>query len=331
LLDLTGLGVGELTAFVGLGLVAAAGVFLVERRRGSAPRVTAFAAFAVAVPLLVPRLVPDVAHALHIAADAVSLPVQARASTGGTFFWGISDGVNEDLSGFGPLAGPALLLISLGILGVARRRRAVLPVTALGLALPLFVVLLALTSKYNPWLLRFLLVPVALASPLLAMALRRPAVALAVAVVAVAGLVGVARHNQLKPLRVANGWAWHLTRAEALSRTFQHGLGATDSALARELPARACTGAILGGDEPAYLLYGPKLERRVEFLPRAGGVAAAVRAGLPAVVIGHVPGVAAGFAAAGWRLQALPARPAAKYWTLATAPASTTSRCPRAS
>ena len=69
------------------------------------------------------------------------------------------------------------------------------------------------------------------------------------------------------------------------------------------MPARACVGAILGLDEPAYLLYGPRLGRRVVYLSVDGDVVqAAYRAGLFYVVISTGPNryVARQFRSAGW-------------------------------
>jgi Glycosyltransferase family 87 len=338
LLDLSGLSGRLLFVFVVLGIVFGLSTLRTERRLGRSPRRAGVAAAAVALPLVVPRLVPDVAHALHIVATAVSLPVQAAASTGGEFFWGVSYGANEDLSSFGPLGGPALLLVSLvalvaaarrGPAGIVRAFRLGAPAIALALALPLVVVLLALTSKFNPWLARFLLVPVALAAPLLAPLFRRREVALAVTLVAAGGLFGVEVHNQLKPLHSQYGFAWQLSQADAAALTWQPGAGPAITAFDRLVPERGCLGAVLDSDEAAYPLFGPHLGRKVEFLPRTGAVSAAARTGLTVVLIGHVPHLAGSFAKAGWRLRGLPASPARRYWTLATRPGVSASCVPR--
>jgi Glycosyltransferase family 87 len=329
LLDLTGLSDSVIALFAVVGIIAALATYLVGRRRGVEPAVAAAAAGAVILPLLAPRLVPGIASIFHLAANAVSLPVHARASTGGPFFWSVNRRVNEDLSGFGPLAGPALLIGSLIVLVLAARHRVGVRILALGLALPVFIVLLGLTSKYNPWIMRFLIVPVALAAPLLAALFRRRDVALAIAVVAVAGLAGVNLHNELKPLDGNGAYPWQLTQAAAASLTWQPQAGAADVSLAYALPASSCVGAALGADEPAYLIFGPQLGRTVTFLPLANTVSAARRDSLTAVVIGQVPGVAASFAAAGWRLQPLTGPPP-PYWTLATAPTAAAARCPSA-
>ena len=319
LIDLSGLSGRLLLGLALLGILAGLGTFLGLRRRHRGGRVAGLAAGAVALPLLAPRLEPSVAHVLHLVANAVSLPVEAPASTGGPFIWGVGYVANEDFSGFGPIGGLALLAVSLLVLTPWARRRVGDRVAILGIAVPLFVVFLGLWSKYNPWLNRFLLVPVALAAPLLALLFRRREVALAIAVVAAAGLIGVELHNGLKPLQSGAVAPWRLTQAQAFALTGQP--GATQMAsFAAALPPHACVGAVLGPDDPSYLLFGPRLSRKVSFLPVAGAVSAARRAGLAAVVIGQAPGAASAFRAAGWRVggQNGPG------WVLATAPGAST-------
>lgn len=322
LLDVSGLSGRLLFMFAVLGIVLGLLTLRTERRLGSPPRRAGLAVAAVVLPLLAPRLVPDVAHALHLAANAISLPVHAPALTGGVFLWGVSYAANEDLSAFGPLGGPALVAVSVVILIAAGRRRIAVwkPTFALSLALPLVIVLLALTSKDNPWLARFLIVPVALAAPLLAPIFRRPDVALAVAVVAVGGLFGVEVRNQLKPLHSAHGFAWQLSQADAVALTWQPGAGPALTAFDRAVPENSCLDAVLGPDEASYPLFGAGLGHKVLFLPRKGAVSVAARSGISTVLIGHVPRLAASFAQAGWQLRSLPAAPAQRYWTLATRP-----------
>ena len=86
----------------------------------------------------------------------------------------------------------------------------------------------------------------------------------------------------------------------------------------------ACLGAVLGPDEPSYLLWGPRLERRVHFLPSTAAVAEALRGGLFRVVVstGENAPVAGTFAEAGWRVRRL-----ADYWLLAEAPGAEGDAC----
>ncbi len=325
--DLTGFDGRLIAVLAGVGLLAGGATFALRVRRGSPIAAATVSAATVALPLVAPIAVPRLAHAVHLAASAVSLPVEAAATTGGTFFWGISYGVNEDLSGFGPIGGPAILIASAVALVAAARGRGRRQAALLGLAPPLFVALLALQSRYNPWLGRFMIVPLAVAAPLTATLFRRRDVTASLVLVAVLGLLLVHLRNDLKPVHAAAGYAWQLTQAEALGRTFEPGSAGVPAALERALPGRSCVGAVLGTDEPAFLLYGPRLERRVRFLPRQEAASAARLAGLRAVVVGRLPRVAAAFRTAGWRLQPLPAPPARPYWTLALAPGSNSVLC----
>jgi hypothetical protein len=246
LLDLSGLSLRLTDVLAVCGLLAA----VLLARRGPV-------ALAVAALLLAPRLIPIAAHGMKVGAEAVHLPVADPANTGGAFFWGVDFGSSEDLSSFGVIGGPALLAISLVYL-VRRRTAPALRIVAL--AFPLFVVVLALTSKYNLWLSRFLLVPVAVGAPLLAVLARRRAVALTVAAVAVLQLALVHFHNEQKPFR---DHPWSESQAQAMRRTFRPGF-------ARALPllaGRTLTAAI-GSDDPSFLLFGDRLQHRVRFLPR---------------------------------------------------------------
>ncbi|MBV8080620.1 MAG: DUF2029 domain-containing protein, partial [Actinobacteria bacterium] len=81
---------------------------------------------------------------------------------------GPNHSANEDTSAFGPLG--AMVVLGAPAAAVVRTdgRRRLLAVAPI-----VFVLLLVLDSKYNPWLTRFLLVPGALATPLAAGVLRR--------------------------------------------------------------------------------------------------------------------------------------------------------------
>jgi hypothetical protein len=253
------------------------------------------------------------AHGVKLAAQAVHLPVSDPATTGGRFFWGIDFGVSEDLSAYGVIGGPLLLLLSCWWL--AQRRRTDARVV-LGVALPLFLVLLALTSKYNPWLARFLLVPAALTAPLLAAAASRRTVVTAVVGVVVLQLALVQIRNEQKPLNSGTR-PWALTQAEALRLTFRPGFAGVSLALDRLVAPGTCIGAVVGPDDPSFVLFGDRLQRRVRFLPHAGATTAARASRLAVVVVRRASGLPARFARAGWRLRALGA-PGTTPWLLAT-------------
>lgn len=90
------------------------------------------------------------------------------------------------------------------------------------------------------------------------------------------------------------------------------------------MPAQACVGAVVGPDEPSYILWGPHLGRHVTFLPAASAVEAAAARALPYVVVsvGSAPSAAGALAGAGWTLE-----PLGTYWLLAVAPAGRGAGC----
>ncbi|MCW2963317.1 MAG: hypothetical protein JWO17_569 [Actinomycetia bacterium] len=315
LLDLSGLGLGVTDILAALSVAFAAAAFAVARKRGASVAGAGLAAFAAALPLLVPRLIPIVGHGVRIVGEGIHLPVTDPATTGGTFFWGIDFGSSEDLSSFGVIGGPALLLISLALL--AHRRGGITARWIVAAALPMFLVLLALTSKYNPWLSRFLLVPVALAAPLLAVLGRRRLPAFAIAAVAVVQLALVEVRNEQKPLTGAHPAPWNATQQQALGSTFRPGYAVVVTRLAR-LTHATCLGAVLRPDDPGFLLFGQRLQHHVEFLPSRGAVEAAHSRGLDAVVVGDFTGTRRAFETAGWTLRPLDDSSDAQ-WVLATA------------
>jgi hypothetical protein len=92
----------------------------------------------------------------------------------------------------------------------------------------------------------------------------------------------------------------------------------------RFVPSHACTGAVLGVDEPAYLLFGPRFQHRVEFLNVVDAPHQAILDGLFYVVIttGIDRWAASSFRQAGWTI-----RPLGGYWLLASEPHATTGTC----
>jgi hypothetical protein len=85
-------------------------------------------------------------------------------------------------------------------------------------------------------------------------------------------------------------------------------------------------GAVLGGDEPAYFLSGPRLQRKVVYLPVAGAVEEAYRHFLSYAVVSTGPNrwAADRFRSGGWSV-----RPLGSYWLLAVAPHAGDGDCRR--
>jgi len=233
----------------------------------------------------------------------------------------LNSGADEDTSAFGPLGAVLLVAVPAIALYEAVRRRAHAAHIALAASVPLFVLLLVLQSKWNEFLTRFLVVPVVLSAPLFAFFFRRRLPALAwIAVASFVGLQTVAQIES-KPLHAR---PWHFTQVRALQQAQDPQVAQALAALQRTLPPHACVGAVLGLDEPAYLLFGRGFQHHVEFLPVTGAVHQAVVNGLFYAVISTGPDstAAADFHAAGWKVRRL-----GSYWLLASEPKATTGVC----
>jgi hypothetical protein len=305
LLDLTGFTFHLLVVATGAGAACAVGLLVARRRRGGSlldkhliPTV---------LVLFTPVLVLGAANHIHELINA------ARPGTLGP----PNRLVNEDYSAFGPIDGLALVAAA-ALTGISAARRGRDKRTlVLAATLPLYVIVLALTSKYNPWLSRFLIVPAAITAPLLARLFGRKGLSFAIAGVAVLSLAITLESNHLKPLHSAFGRPWNLTQSDAVKLNWKPEAGIALDALNRQVPSRACIGAALGSNEPSYLIYGRSLQRRVVYLPLKDSVQAAQENRLRYVVISESERLlAANFASAGWSLRALNP-PGPRYWELA--------------
>jgi Dolichyl-phosphate-mannose-protein mannosyltransferase len=220
---------------------------------------------------------------------------------------------HEDYSYFGPLG--ALLVVPLVVGGVVLlvRGRAPPVVAPFVLAIPLFLAVLALTYANNPYLGRFLVVPVALTMPLAAAVRRSRLATIASIVVAVPSLALVLAFDVLNPSGLGAGPAvWNMPRAQAQT------LGSGDlepvvAAVERRVPPGAFIGIDLGENDFVYPFYGAHLTRRLIPLDQRAPLADADRRGLRWVLrsrqVGPLP------ARAGW----LQTQYRASGWTLASA------------
>ncbi len=328
LLDRSGFQPWTLSLLTAAAILVAVVAALTARLRGSRGTALIYAA-ATAGPFLAPLVVIVVAISIKAVGTGIHLPVHDPRTTVGRFGWYVNSAANEDFSGFGSLGGLAVLGISMLTIARVMRRRVGLARLALGLAVPVFVVLLVLQSKYNPWISRFLIIPVALTAPLFAELFRRRRFAIGVVLVAALTLVLTLVRNQHKPLVNAQVPPWRLTQSDAAELTWSKAGAASLKQINHTVPARACVGAVLGLDEPAYLLYGPKLQRRVTYLRRQGAPQAATRDGLTYVVIGdiHTETVAHAFHATGWTILLLPKLAEHSRWALAISPHRSGGHC----
>jgi hypothetical protein len=303
----------QIWGLAGAGIVAGLACALLAARSEGRRRAVLYGT-AVALPLLTPLLVLGTAPVVSWTARLVGLPVHDPI-----YGFALNRDANEDYSAFGAIG--ALAVIGIPIYTVVRHR-ADRRQLALALALPVYVLLLGLYAKYNIWLTRFLIVPVVLTAPLFARLLTRRLVAAAVLVVAGWTVFYALEYDVSKPLfGGAIGRPWQLNQADALIESPAGPTGRSAAsgirAYARLVPARACVGAVLDPDEWSYLLWGPRLEHRVLFLPSLSALATAYRENVRYVVVstGVNAPVAKAFTAAGWTR-----RPLGTYWQLVVAP-----------
>jgi hypothetical protein len=272
------------------------------------------------VPLLAPLLVLGGGRVLAALTDLLGFPARGPEGRVG----GLNRTSNEDYSAFGPIGAIVLLGVSAFTVLAYLRRRVDVRHLALAVALPSFVVLLALYAGFNYWMPRFLLVPAALTAPLLATLFWSRTVTAAYVVVSSVVVYLLLVHIPTKPLDGPDGRPWEITRAEASTLNGLTEIREALPAFERAVPPRACVGAVMDGEEPTYLFWGAELDRRISYLPVHGAVNEALRRGLFYVVISSGPNgwVADEFRAAGWDVRKL-----GDYWPLAVAPGAATGDC----
>ena len=222
---------------------------------------------------------------------------------------------NEDYSALGPLGIVAMLAASAIAVTAYVRRRADARHLALACALPCFLVLISATTAWTPLLIRFFLVPVALAAPLLAWLFPgRAAIAAYAAVAAVTVSLTVA-HDQAKPLSSPYGYGrpWNLSQKLALATNSRGDYAAEVSGLDLAVTS-GCLGAIVRESDPVYLLYGTHFQRHVVYLPHGNPDTPAYDKRLTAVVVNSVLGHSADeLVKGGWTV-----RPIGGLWLLST-------------
>ncbi len=209
-----------------------------------------------------------------------------EASGAFPFAFALNIRAHEDHSFFGPLGILLLVPLSLVFAIAWPLRRTTAGRGVHGLALPLFVFGLALTFRFSDEA-RYLVVPVALTTPLVAAVYRWRVPAAAVALVAVVSLAFTHARNELKPTGLGQRpAAWSLARLEAMSLDVPERAPLLE-AVDRGVPDEASVGVALGPSDWDYPLFGPRLTRRLVPLPDRGGLEAADRLGLRYAVFGE--------------------------------------------
>ncbi len=315
----------DVLALTGVLVALAAGAWALRRR--SLGRALADAA-GLAVPFLAPLLV--VAGAAVVAAIARwwGFPIRGPGGILGPLESNLNEVYtrfsNEDYSAYGPLGIVALLTAAGLTIRACLTRRGDRRQLVLACVLPGFLILISLQAAWVPFLIRYFIIPAALGAPLLARLFRNRATTAAYVAVAALVIGLTITRDQSKPFASPYGKAWQLDEQQALYVNSDSYVADALGAYERLVPPGACVGAVLGPDEPAYLLYGPRLSHHVEYLSVDDAVLPSLRNGLFYVVIstGADRWVAGSFRVAGWRI-----RPLGSYWLLATEPHAAAGRC----
>jgi hypothetical protein len=216
--------------------------------------------------------------------DALGVPTNPPESTTRSTFpfdFQIAEQPSEDLSAFGPLGILLLVPLSLGYLVAWALRRTDRSRGAFALALPLYVLTLALGTRWNFYVDRFLVTPAALTLPLAPGLLRRPTLRAAALALAAAALALALAYDQAKPTGLGGGtpvWGRSRVSAQTINRT---DLAPLLEAVERRVPADARLGVDLRASDWEYPLWGPQLARRLVWLPEQPAT------GLDWVVLGN--------------------------------------------
>jgi hypothetical protein len=186
-----------------------------------------------------------------------------------------TDARDWDRSYFGWLGAFAIAPTALLAIGTIRKRRLTLA-ARLALAIPIFVVALALFYRFNPWVGRFMLIPIVLAAPLFATLARYRWYAAAVACVGLVTLYQSTTQSVFKPSGLSGGPSiWAMSRSQAQAIPDPPLLPYI--AAAENLPADTVVGYAIGSNDFDFPLYGNDLSRTVVRLPQPVQLAAATK------------------------------------------------------
>jgi hypothetical protein len=192
------------------------------------------------------------------------------STTRGTFefTYELNAGVSEDSSALGPLGFLLLIPLSLGLLVAWAFRRVDRVRGAFALALPLYVLALALGTRWNLYVDRFLVTPAALSLPLAPSFLRRVELRTAALVIGAAALALSLAYDPSKPSGLGGGTpVWDQTRTQVQSLRWPELLPVLE-AVQRRVPAHARFGVDLAPLDWEYPFWGPRLGRTLVWLPR---------------------------------------------------------------
>jgi Dolichyl-phosphate-mannose-protein mannosyltransferase len=234
--------------------------------------------------------------------ESLGIPQNPPESTGYPFGFAFNVRSNEDIAFFGPLG---LILIPLGVWSAFRFRRGRVGAerAAHAVVLPLYLLALALGYRYSGQG-RFLITPVLLTLPLAASIYGRRGAAVAVSAVAAVSLALAHAHSEAKPTGLRGTQpVWEMPRTQAQGLQAASAVPYLVERLEQQVPARGPLGIVVDEHDADYVLYGPRLQRRLVPLPADGTLTAAERAGLRWVYVGRAGRVPQ--TAPGWRVERL--------------------------
>jgi hypothetical protein len=157
----------------------------------------------------------------------------------------------------------------------------------LALAIPLYVVELALVYRYNSWIGRFMLIPVALTMPLAARAYRPRWLGASLALVGAVTLALAHSYNAAKPVGLDGTTPVSSLSRVAAQTVLQGDMREVFEAVEERIPADAEVAASLGPDDWSYPLYGERIGRRLVYLDGSDPLGRAKELGLRWVAIGE--------------------------------------------
>jgi hypothetical protein len=194
------------------------------------------------------------------------IPTNPPESTGYPFAFTINQRANEDLSFFGPLGFFVVLPLTFVFALRWALRRTDAARGAYALALPIYLLGVALASKYGAQA-RWFMTGVVLTLPLAAAVYSRRVLAAAVAAIGAVFMVLALAHDDTKPTGLRGTTPiWKLSRpiAQAVQAPAEYEV--LIDRMAR-IPSDATVGVVGDEHDPDYVLYGPKLGRTLVWLP----------------------------------------------------------------
>ena len=256
----------------------------------------------------VERLGEGFFHLAHIPVNPRDSTVLEPPRIAAPFAFTINVRSEETRAYYGPLGALLLLPAVVWSLVAVARRRAPPILLVSALAIPLYILGVAVSTRYNEFNGRYLVPAVIFAMPLVALVYRRRALSAIVAGVAALTLAFVHIGNEVKPTGALRKPAiWDMSRAQAQAAKWP-GMQDVIESVERHVPSDERLGYALRYNDWVYPWYGPRLDRRLVKLPRRDFIEEAERAGLDSVLVSGVVKAtppeweALTFPAGGWTL-----------------------------